>query len=120
MRERSFGLVLVLRTDPGPDSDPQMAGSEVSDPDPDPQMAGSEISDPDPDPSMVGSTKKGELRGKRGEIPQMSFFEEGNFRRGIFGGQSSQWGIFEEGNFPGGESSLRGMFGGECSEGNFR
>jgi hypothetical protein len=26
----------------------------------------------------------------------------------------------EEGNFRGGESSLRGMFGGECSEGNFR
>jgi hypothetical protein len=46
---------LLWKCEAYPDSDPQMAGSEVSDPDPDPQMAWSEISDPDPDPAIDGS-----------------------------------------------------------------
>ncbi len=59
---------LVLRTNPGPDPDPQMAGSEVSDPDSDPQMAGSEISDPDPDPTIHRwiRTRRIRIRGSDG------------------------------------------------------
>jgi hypothetical protein len=41
---------------------------------------------------------KGKLRRKRGEIPRRAFVEEGNFRRGIFGGESWRRGIFVEGN----------------------
>ncbi len=46
---------------------------------------------------------KGELRGKRGEITRRGFFEEGNFRRGIFGGESSRRVICVKGNLRGGE-----------------
>jgi hypothetical protein len=58
---------------------------------------------------------KGELIKERGEITRRKFFEEGNLRRGTFGGESAQREIFEERNFCEGESSRSGMFGGEFS-----